>query len=118
MKVGDYVRTKDYQNIRSRIGKIIKQDEKYYYLDIDEDTQMVWEEDTVLISSSNIIDLIEIGDYVNGKQVIDFMLENGKRKGIIVDADIWGFDIDEIKSIVTYEQFESMKYKINESEVN
>jgi hypothetical protein len=42
------------------------------------------------------------------------MLENGKAKGIIVDADIWGFDIDEIKSIVTKEQFESMEYRIGE----
>ena len=62
----------------------------------------------------NIIDLIEFGDYINGHRVIDFMLENGKRKGIIVDADIWGFDADEIKSIVTHEQFSSMEYKVGE----
>lgn len=62
----------------------------------------------------NLIDLIELGDYVNGHRVIDFMLENDKRKGIIVDAAVWGFDADEIKSIVTYEQFESIKYKVGE----
>jgi hypothetical protein len=118
MKVGDYVRTKS-----GIIGKIESKNyidysdwliDTLYYNDdgiIDDWTCGVKEYD-ILKSSPNIIDLIKVGDYVNGKQVIDFMLENGKRKGIIVDADIWGFDIDEIKSIVTKEQFESMEYKL------
>ncbi len=112
MKVGDYVRTK-----KGIMGKIINISKnrvgtttylvewsscKAYYVSQVKDYK----------SSSNIIDLIKIGDYVNGKRVIDFMLENGKRKGIIVDADIWGFDIDEIKSIVSKEQFESMEYRL------
>jgi hypothetical protein len=124
VNIGDYIRTPF--GITKCINKqqiIIENDlfceTKYgylYYLE-DYDDEICNITDSNLDEykhSANIIDLIEIGDYVNGKEVIDFMLENGKRKGIIVDADIWGFDIDEIKSIVTKEQFESMKYRIGE----
>ena len=114
MNIGDYVRTSD-----GFIGKITSIENKEsvhlfqrsIYTDNYKWLDLVLEENIVK-SSPHIIDLIEVGDYVNGKQVIDFMLENGKIKGIIVDADIWGFDIDEIKSIVTREMFESMKYEV------
>ena len=119
MKVGDYVRTKDYHNIRSRIGKIIRQDGKYYYLDIDEDTQMVWEKDTILTSSPNIIDLIEVGDYVNGKKVIDtytdYIFDYTEEFKVIrfSETDIL-HDRKHIETIVTKEQFSCMEYKIGE----
>ena len=106
MNVGDYVRT-DIGEIR----KVVRVTDDLYILD--KDVVFAHKEKIKKISPS-IIDLIEVGDYVNGKQVIDFMLENGKKKGIIVDADIWGFDIDEIKSIVTHEMFESMEYKVDD----
>ena len=117
MKVGDYVRTKDYQNIRSRIGKIIRQDGKYYYLDIDENTQMAWEKDTILTSSPNIIDLIQVGDIVNGYKVDFTNIENKltyEEKNIGFydgDGDITLFEND-IKSIVTKEQFKSIEYEV------
>ena len=120
MKVGDYVRTKDYHNIRSRIGKIIRQDGKYYYLDIDEDTQMVWEKDTILTSSPNIIDLIEVGDYVNGLKItyIDEPDEYNSQRLLYfeypIDYVIKTFCNEDIKSIVTKECFKSMEYKVKE----
>ena len=107
MKVGDYVRTKDYQNIRSRIGKIIKQDEKYYYLDIDENTQTVWEEDIVLKSSPNIIDLIEVGDILTIRDIF------GNLSKVEVDENFKLLS-GKIISIVTKEAFESMEYRIGE----
>lgn len=63
-------------------------------------------------SSHNIIDLIEVGDYVNGLRVhgiTDYGLEVymfGDAKEILEE--------NEIKSIVTREQFESMSYKVGE----
>ena len=56
--------------------------------------------------SPNIIDLIEVGDHVNGYKVED--LDN---LGYI---DFGGDEIkyDDIKSIVTKEQFERCEYKI------
>lgn len=114
LRVNDYVRTKDYQNIRSRIGKIIRQDGKYYYLDIDEDTQMVWEKDTILKSSPNIIDLIEVGDYVNGYLVIEKDINNELRYIDLKDRNMKYVKYLDIKSIVTKEQFSCMEYKIGE----
>jgi hypothetical protein len=61
-------------------------------------------------ASHNIIDLIEVGDYVNGDKVIytnDGYIEVGE------ESDNIGFTSDKfIKSIVTKEQFESMSYKV------
>lgn len=63
-------------------------------------------------SSPNIIDLIEVGDYVNGNKVIgklDYLLEfDGSG-----DGDYY-LKEEEIKSIVTREMFESMEYKVKE----
>lgn len=59
--------------------------------------------------SNNIIDILEVGDYVNGEKVtdkFDYLLVFG-------NADYYK-DENEIKSIVTKEAFESMEYKIGE----
>lgn len=65
-------------------------------------------------ASHNIIDLIEVGDYVNGDKVIytnDGYVEVGE------ENDNIGFTSDKfIKSIVTKKQFESMSYKVGGKE--
>lgn len=59
--------------------------------------------------SKNIIDLIEVGDYVNGEK-IDFITN---QKHLIIRDNINLFDkYKNIKSIVTHKQFESVEYKI------
>lgn len=73
----------------------------------------------VIKSSYNPIDLIEVGDYVNGYLVkdIDYAFDdvvmNNKNARIVpyIDCDKNNY-IDDIKSIVTKEQFETMKYII------
>ena len=116
MKVGDYVRTK------TGIHKIFKINEnatvwKYY---CDKKPTGEWDssyeyikikDDDIIKSSPNIIDLIEVGDYVNGCMVI-----NKKDDTIQIIQLIIPFDLKEkdIKSIVTKEQFESMEYRIGE----
>lgn len=60
--------------------------------------------------SDNIIDLIEVGDYVNGCRVhriancITIILDN--------EENISWVNPNEIKSILTKEQFESIKYSL------
>lgn len=66
----------------------------------------------------NIIDLIEIGDYVNGHKVLDKIYDNHTK--------LWHLRLDttnelidnvvntDIKSIVTKEEFESREYKVGE----
>lgn len=56
----------------------------------------------------NPIDLIEIGDYINGYKVT-YVYPNL----IKVDStDIWEIHSRDIKSIVTKEQFNSVKYEV------
>ena len=110
MKVGDYVRTKN------KIGKIIKCNSIYFILDNDADN-IAHEQDEIVKSSPNIIDLIEVGDYVNGSKVVNTNLipEVPIYRFVIVDTvkknTLYSYDI---KSIVTKEQFENMEYKVGE----
>ena len=69
-------------------------------------------------ASFNIIDLIEVGDYVNDAFVLDFEILQTGEKAVIVDGLInygWGQGVipaSEIKEVVTKEQFNSMKYVV------
>lgn len=61
-------------------------------------------------ASFNIIDLIEVGDYVNGYKVtdkFDYLLSFG-------NAD-WYMNEEDIKTIVTKEQFANIEYKLDDS---
>lgn len=73
----------------------------------------------VIKASDNLIDLIEEGDYVNGNEVENISSFRGMNfvDTYMIQGYGWGTCIpeNEIKSIVTREQFESMKY-IVESE--
>ena len=94
-----------------------------YYIDtcfIPIDETRIWKED-IIKSSSNIIDLIEVGDIIfcdNKKYAINYEFEvdyndDYKDYEITIDDYITLFLKDGL-SIVTKEQFESMKYKIGE----
>jgi hypothetical protein len=68
--------------------------------------------------SKNIIDLIEVGDYVNGKRVeyVD-SIEDGdgnERLCVFVEATQDSIEANDIKSIVTKEQFSQVEYKVEE----
>lgn len=77
----------------------------YYFCDDDE----VY---TIGKTSHNIIDLIEVGDYVNGCKVhniancLTIILNNEENISWINPSDI--------KSIVTKEQFSSMEYRLGD----
>lgn len=109
MKVGDYVRTKN-----GLIAKIININDfrepslKYgieanYIVDIG----FIGDED-IKTSSPNIIDLIEVGDYVNGFLVIH-IIDNKIVCGILLN-----YEEKDIKSIVTKELFEKREYKVGD----
>jgi hypothetical protein len=72
----------------------------------------------IINASYDIIDLIEIGDYVNGIKITDIENDN-KGKYVFgygaggMEGEIWFYNND-IKSIVTKEAFESMEYRIGE----
>ena len=119
MKVGDYVRFKTLSR-EIKIGKVIdiiapdkNSMKKHCVYDLDNNEATV--DDYVIKSSPNIIDLIEVGDYVNKSRVVAID-DDG-----FIEIEI-GYDLEQgellpqedIKSIVTKEQFESMEYKIGE----
>lgn len=124
-----YVRTKD-----GNIFKIIGGNVDNWEIDIDysklEQTEEYWLElyryndnysffdnKNIIKSSFNIIDLIEVGDYVNGYKVsfkgddyqpfvqCDYPVEEGS-------TNHYRFYEKAIYSIVTKESFESMSYKV------
>lgn len=121
IEVEEYIRTK-----AGTIDKIIK----IYTEDTDlknvvrGENGSYWKE-KILKHSHNIIDLIEVGDYVNGKK-IDAILDGGfKNEGVA--ERVLCFEIDfpiekglrayhnyDIKSIVTHEQFKQAEYRVEE----
>ena len=112
MKVGDYVRTEISSLNLQRIGKIKKIiSEDFIHTDIG-----TYDKENIIKSSPNIIDLIEVGDYVNGHKVIYTIGNINKRIYVeYVNMDeLLEIKLEQITSIVTKEQFESMEYKIEE----
>lgn len=112
MEKGDYVRTKDYG-----IHKITKF-EVYDYIEyIVDDNDMFYtkiDKTNIIKSSPNIIDLIEVGDYVNGVMVTE--IKDGKPFKEDYNDPYYSYYFDDIYSIITHEQFESMEYKVEEQE--
>lgn len=75
--------------------------------------QGVYGKDEIINHSYNIIDLIERFDLVNGHLVICKMYGNEKDIPTIVKCvGDYYFKEEDIKSVVTREQIESMEYKI------
>ena len=70
----------------------------------------------IIKASHNIVDLIEVGDYVNGYPVYETIEYPDNTRAIVIADDnksiIWEESSQYIKSIVTKEQFESMKYEV------
>lgn len=76
--------------------------------------------DTIKKASYNIIDILEVGDYVNGSKVANIVEEDGMQY-LVLDRDEVFYDNclepssnKDIKSIVTHEQMEQMEYKVGE----
>ena len=112
---------KDNEYIRTDTGKIDKVINTNYYMPqyIECEKDLIFK-NNIVKHSPNLIDLIECGDYVNGKEVkhiADFEgIEQPIRKVIFVDEThlIPGetAENEDIKTIVTKEQIEFISYKI------
>ena len=123
LEEGMYVKTK------KGIGKINyfinnNYTQKFTYID-NKGVSNILENDEIIKASHNIIDLIEVGDYVNGLRV-----EKSKYGELYTSYTYMGGDIglqqetyttflkdyeeDDVYSIITREQFESMSYKVGE----
>ena len=115
-----YVRTK-----YNGIGKIVEyiNDPTHYFfkcykLDINciNCEEYITEADVIKEPSYNIIDLLEVGDFIDGKQVVNAIhCKDGFNR-----IELFGgkaiMNKTPIKSIVTKEQFESMEYRLGGKE--
>lgn len=73
----------------------------------------------IIKHSKNIIDLIEVGDYVNGKCIEQIQELQGEKclfydLEMPIEIDLHFLKERDIKTIVTKEQFELVEYKIEE----
>ncbi len=110
IKVGDYIR------INGIIGKVEQIGNSLFWL---EDGSSYSLSDKKIKHSKNIIDLIECGDYVNGREVKHIAMFEGfpdypklifvDEKHLIPDDTC---ENDEIRTILTHEQFEQNSYKV------
>lgn len=64
-------------------------------------------------ASDNLIDLIEVGDYVNGSPVCDIKQDENGKTWVYTDSEYrYGYLKEEIKSVVTKEMFYLVKYEV------
>ena len=111
LEVGMYVRTKygitQYKEYNTTNGKLL-------CMPVKDGTNGIFAnlEDIIGEPSFNPIDLIEVGDYVNGLLIVDKFYDYANKE-MVFQTDRCNFrDLEDIKSIVTKEQFESMSYKV------
>lgn len=72
----------------------------------------------IIKASYNIIDILEIGDYVNGDKIEYIDDCEGAMREFYYDYENPNDDVghwqEEIKTIITHEQMEQMAYKVGE----
>ena len=109
---GEFCRTKD-----GALGKITKViTENIFYVQFYDNFR--WKTDLkesgIIKHSFNIIDLIEVGDYVNGWRIDGVSKDKNGHVIYVQNYEVPGFNEREIQSIVTKERFLESEYRINE----
>ena len=101
IEVGEYVRSKI-----GSIGKVTKiEEDKFLY---ENRTLITWV-GNVIKHSKNLIDLIEVGDYVNGERILDITGDYIHTN----ETDHNRFYLEKhIKTILTKEQMEANQYVV------
>ena len=118
IEIGEYVRLKS-----GKVGIV----ERVDYFESGElmgivckDINWYIQANSIAKHSKNIIDLIEVGDYVN-EMLVTYINENKTKISVCHYNGFYANNLDlitnDIKSIVTKEQFENVEYKV-ESEDN
>lgn len=102
------------------IDKILKLNESYAKGVSQKDDFYAYDIDNIVKASYNIIDILEVGDYVNGSKVVNIVEEDGMQY-LVLDRDEVYYDDclepssnKDIKSVITHEQMEQMAYKVEE----
>ena len=114
IEIGEYVRTKDgyiakiteidhhiwFDSIINKISGISR-----YSLSEEEFSNLV------IKHSKNIIDLIEVSDYVNGKEIHE--IDENRKRLYSYEKDDYNIILNrDIQRVVTKEQFSNMEYRV------
>lgn len=114
LKEGMYARIdNDFRSICVGIGKITKIAGDIVYVQKREDMSVFCFKDQIEKASFNLINLVEVGDYINGEKVTSaeavYEMDNERYLGF-GNYDRYICESKQIKNIVTKEQFDLMKY--------
>lgn len=111
---------KENEFIRTKTGKIDKViNNNYYMSQYIECEKRIVEKENIVKHSFNIIDLIEVGDFVNENEVIDKYLFNGEIPVLETTGDETNAKCmceGDIKTILTHEQYNRNCYTVKEEE--
>ena len=107
IKAGEYVRTKN-----GKIDKVKNND--YYMQQYIECEKGLYLRDNITKHSFNLIDLIEVGDYVNGKLI--HKIDKGENYCYLYYENCKIFVDYQIKTILTNEIYESNCYTVERKE--
>ena len=115
LEVNEYVRTKD-GHIAKYIEKLAKDEDVSdgmlfdgYIYEKHKHIRYSFLKEIIVKHSKQLIDLVEVGDYVNGKYVQKIKSD---RNGKYILALIGIIEEQDIKTILTKEQFEANCYKV------
>lgn len=115
IKVGDYVRTNT-----GKIDKVINNN--YYMSQYIECEKGIVDKENIVKHSKNIIDLLQVGDYVNGYKVIsiDINALNDCKECIELDRnntyEYQWISRNEIETILTKELYQANCYTVERKE--
>lgn len=120
IEVGEYVRIdKDHRIIVLGIAKVVKTINETIYVKNNFELPITIDKNSISKHSKNIIDLIEVGDYVNGREVKHIAMFEGfpdYPKLIFVDEKhlVPGETAEnkDIETILTKEQYMANCYKV------
>lgn len=120
IEVGEYIRTKD--GVIAKVTRIdismVDCDRDVFDLDNGAMMEIPCEyiQEYIVKHSPNLIDLIEVGDYVNGQYIVEKFYDYANKEWNIVTALKeylkFGKSRNDIKKVATKEQFKSIEYEV------
>ena len=105
LEIGEYVRTEI-----GTIGKVVRINEIYFTIENNRGEIDVLYEGNQR-HSKNIIDLIEVGDYVNGKEIHE--IDENRKRLYSYEKDDYNIILNrDIQRVVTKQQFSNIEYRL------
>ena len=114
IEVGEYVRVNNDNRNCIGIGKAIRLVNESVYVNMNNkyNLPVCFQINNIVKHSKQLIDLIEVGDFVNGFPILEPIYNGNNMYGIDEGYENFKKSFGEIKTILTKEQFEANCYKV------